>query len=450
MTQTQRFLPPDIFRWPQLLDYSVLFFFYAFMLVLPVSKGATSVAMVALGILSLVQLVQYRLSLWRLIRRHLPIALLALPFLAYLLSLFYTQNLAAGGKFINREISLLLMPLIVLIQREFVARHLRWLLLFFITAVCVNALVTLLFYLLPEASAIQLADAFRFIGVKPYQQLHLREAFGVYSPFMVRIQFSNLLALGCLSALWLYVQQVYKQWMLAALALMLVTSVILGGRGGQLGLMLALGCWVLGGYFMHLHPRLKQKVGTAGSVGVLLGILLTLFVLLPLLAYHNIPALRERYNQLIWEMKLLEDGTYREHDYVHFTSLRRLISYQNSWELIRRHPFTGTGVGDYQQEMEAIYAKNHPEFPVNSHNHLLFLWASSGLAGLLAFLFSLGYWLRSFLRSSRGWTRIYGLSLLLFFFSIMMLEAMFNQVDLMCYGLFLGMALIAAEEGRTE
>lgn len=396
--------------------------------------------MVALCILSTPWLILEKISLWRLIRENLPIFFLTLPFWAFFISLGYTENFGAGTKFIYRELNLLALPLLVIVHQDFLKQYAKEILAAFIFSVSFSALITVILYALPEESSIAFAEfpLSKFLGVKPYQQLSLREAFGVYSPFMVRIQFSNLIALACLSLLWLYSQKFYRLYLIAVFALLLFTTAILGGRGGQLGLLIALGIWVLGWYFIILHPRLKTKITNWGSYGLLGIILLSGFVIAPYILYRNVPAVNERYNQLIWELKLYDNGDYVNHDYVHFTSLRRIISYQNSWELIQNHPVLGVGVGDYVQKMTSIYQKNHPEFPINSHSHLLFLWANAGILAIGAFLFSTLYWLITFYKNSTSWTRIFGLSLLAFFMSIMMLEAMINQVDLMAFGLFLG------------
>ncbi len=412
------------------------------LILLPISKGASSFAMVAIGILLIIWLWEQKQSLWKLIRQNLPIAVLALPFLAYAVSLLYSENLTSGAKFLERELNLLLPPLIVLIYQDFLRKYAKFLLAAFIIGVSFGALFTLIFYFLPEDQSIALADRLSMINLKPYQKLSLREAFGVYSPFMIRIQFSNLIALACLSIVYLYSENFLRKWLIPTLVLLLFTSAILGGRGGQLGLMLAFGVWVLGGYFYKIHPILKEKLTALGSYALLVLLLLGAFIVTPYAIYKSVPAVTERYNQLLWEISLYQSGEYVQHDYVHFTSLRRIISYQNSWELIQQQPILGVGVGDYAAEMKTIYAKNHPEFPVNSHNHLLFVWANAGLLGVFTFLFSIVYWLWHFWRKTQSWTRIFGLSLMAFFLSIMMLEAMINQVDLMAFGLFLGIVFL--------
>lgn len=428
---------------PAILDRGISFFFYVLLAALPLSKGIATVAMVALCLLSIAHLWVHKRSLWKLILAHKAVFALSLPFFAYALSLLYSQDLPLGLKFMDRELPLVLLPLLVLIHAEVLVEKVRPLLLTFVLAVCFNGLVMLLFYALPEESAVQLADRFAFLGIKPYEQLSLREAFGVYSPFMIRIQFSNLLALACLAGLWMGTQSILKPWQVAGLlAFLLLCSAILGGRGGQLGLMAGLAVWLLAAYGRHLHPRLVRKVGRVGSMLLLLGSLGLSFGAAPYLLYKHIPALNERYNQLIWELKLYQSNEYLEYDYVHFTSLRRLFSYQNSWELIQEHPLLGVGVGDYQAAMSRVYRNNHPEFPVNSHNHLLFLWANAGLLALLAFLAGMAYWLVCVLRGRAYWPQAYALSLLFFFLTILTLEAMLNQVDLMNFGLFLGWAAL--------
>lgn len=66
--------------------------------------------------------------------------------------------------------------------------------------------------------------------------------------------------------------------------------------------------------------------------------------------------------------------------------------YYCGFELVKENPFLGTGVGDVQDELNKCYsnelsAKIYTWHTFNTHNQFLFFWLSSGLIGLISFLF---------------------------------------------------------------
>lgn len=395
--------------------------------------------MLALLILSLAKAVIERLNLPMFFRENYPILVLTTVFFAYLISLVYSEDMGKGLKFIEREIPLLLIPVIVAINRSTVREKLTLFLRCFLAACLLNALATLFFYSLPETSSIEWVEKLGFLNLKPYQQLSKREAFGVYSPFLDRLQFSNLLALACMTCLWLLTQSkllLYQLLFTLVGIILLICSVVLGGKGGQLALAAGLGVWVLLSFFYRVYPHWKHKLTRVGAVGsflLLVGIGSTLF---PYVLYRYVPAVTQRYNQMKWELDTFYSDQYQEYDYVHFTTIRRILSWTNTWELVQQHPFTGVGVGDYEQEIQAIYTRNNPDFPVNSHNHYLFVWATCGIWGLLLFVSSLGIWIYGLAPFGPSFIR-YPLSLFTVFCSIMVFDSLIAQVDTMAFCLFL-------------
>ena len=224
---------------PPFLDRILSFLFVLLCASLPLSKGLATTAMLALLILSLAKAMVERLDLRLFFRENYPLLVLSAVFFAYLISLGYSSDLDKGLKFIEREIPLLLIPVIVAINRSIVRKKLKLFLGFFLAGCLFNAFTTLFFYALPESQSIAWVERLGFMNLKPYQQLSKREAFGVYSPFLDRLQFSNLLALACMSCLWMLTQSksfLHQLLFILAGLVLLFCSVILGGKGGQLAL----------------------------------------------------------------------------------------------------------------------------------------------------------------------------------------------------------------------
>jgi len=205
--------------------------------------------------------------------------------------------------------------------------------------------------------------------------------------------------------------------------------------------------WLIGGYLYFMHPRIIQKFHALFSYGIL-GLSLVFFlVIAPFIAYKKIPAVKARYDQMKWEIGTFQDGTYENYDYTHFTSIRRLLSWKNSWAIIQDNPILGVGVGDYQIEMEKEYAKDKLGFPVNTQSQFLYYWTASGIIGLLSLLFLLGYTMFKFLKEKSIPLKLFGLSFLIFYSLLFLFDAPLNfQVGSMTFLTFYGLLAILNDE----
>ncbi len=396
--------------------------------------------MLSLLILSLLKVAVERISPFTIWKENKAILILTALFGVYLLSLSYSEDFSKGLKFVEREIPLLLLPVICAINRSLIQKKVVLLLTFFVAACALNAIATLFFYSLPEPQSIQWVDRLSFLKLKPYEQLSKREAFGVYSPFLDRLQFSNLLAVGFITCIWLFLQGKRKMIVYIILGLiLLICSIVLGGKGGQLALAMGLAVGVLVAFFYRVYPKWVQKYSHSVAIGAFLLLSAVGTILLPYTLYQTVPSVTQRYNQMKWELDTYYSDQYQDFDYVHFTTIRRVLSWQNTWELIQKYPLMGVGVGDYEKQIRTIYTQNNPEFPVNSHNHYLFIWANCGIWGLLIFLGSLSYWAYSLFPIQSIQNLSYGLSLLVIFAIIMLFDSLISQVDTMAFGWFLSL-----------
>jgi O-antigen ligase len=73
----------------------------------------------------------------------------------------------------------------------------------------------------------------------------------------------------------------------------------------------------------------------------------------------------------------------------------RMASLVAGWEIVKEHPLLGVGTGDLPSVTNQKTLIKHPEFIGNvklPHNQWLFIWASTGLLGLLSSLLALLFW----------------------------------------------------------
>lgn len=377
--------------WAPYLKRFIHFLFLLLMVAIPLSKGLASAAMGALGIMALVMLAVEK-DLLR-FQKNWPILLPVALFLVYVLSTSYSDDQRLAWKFVKNQLPFLIIPGSFFLHRKLIQEKFPLYLLSFVLATTAACIVTLIFYVLPEKQVIAITETVPIF--QDYVKMQNRVQFGLYSPFMDRIPFSNIMAIGSFCIVYLMISWKEKLRPYLALCFLLIgiCALLLGGRGGQLGMMTGLLIWLIFGWYRRIHPLLTQRMGAIASHGIFASILIFALVIAPLVIYKTVPAVSKRYTQLLWEVETFSDGTFVKFDYTHFTGLRRLLSWKNTGTLIGEQPILGTGVGDYQTVLQEIYDRDGLGLQRNSHNQYLFVWANVGLWGFAVFLWMLGYWL---------------------------------------------------------
>ncbi len=393
------------------------FFFSMLFISLPISKGATSVVVVVLMLLSLLKLKKglpkAKKQDWALLS---PIAI----FITLAISLFYSSNLNKAFDLLYRQNAFLFFPIIFYLHKDFLLPRISTYLQTFSYAMLFVAVLTLVFFFLPESSIINITQKLFFL--QDYTPQHERIAFGAYSPFTDRLQFGYLLGIALFIQFWMAFQH-EKYLFHSTTALILgATLLILGARGAQIAFLLAIPIWIGLIYHRYMHSHVERKIGKFASITLIS--LSTSFILLglPYAAYKNVPAFAERYNQLKWEIRVFQLNDLQSHDYVHFTSIRRIMSWSNTYKLIQQHPIVGTGLGDLEKGLDILYKKDALRFPVNSHNQFLYYWASAGILAFLAFVYSFFLFGMATWKESKWHYQALNLSFGCFFFIIFLFD----------------------------
>lgn len=367
---------------------------WLFVISLPLSKAVNSVSLAFLFVISLL----VWLKNFRTVNLRVP-ALIPVLFVAlYLPSLAVTDDLTQGMWFIYRQNIYLTLPFSLYIGRSFWLPHYQWYFKWFILAAAATSAVTLIFFALPESTVIQLTSAVP--GLMEYIQMTSRVKFGLYSPFIDRLHFAYLLGMGLFCLIYFFMLGQREEWQIFSAVTITVTFLLLGGRGAQLGLLFGAVVWIsrLSGQYLALH---YPQWSTALRLIIKQGLIVFYLVSVPLLFYHLINPVKSRYQQLFWELKLIRNGEYRQWDFQHFTSLRRLLSLKHHVSLIKQHPWLGTGVGDFRADLAQAYASD-PSMSIkidpNANNKFLFIWANAGLLGIMIFFYGLFWLLKSLLK----------------------------------------------------
>jgi len=441
------------------------FLFSVFLVTLPFSKGVAATAYVGLLVLSFVTLFWKKkentyqsfsqpIDLNKVTTIKKIVVAPTLLLLALLISLLYSQNLSEGLDTLISQSKLIGLPFICYVHLANIQTNYNRYVNLLANAVALAALLTLLCFLLPVPIVQQIAEI--ITPLKDYVLHEKQHAFGAYSPFLDRLQFSYLIASVFFLELFFlftffpeyskkkvanstrtFTKSLRFSKRTVRLVILFLTLLILGARGAHLGFILGNSIWLIGIYYYYLHPVLQQKIGAFLSYLLLIGVLLGTTICLPIVAYQKIPAVTMRYDQMMWELGTFQDGTFKNYDYVHFTSIRRLLSWQHSWALVKKQPIFGVGLGDYEVAMIKEYRKDGLGFPVNTQSQFLYYWVSAGLLGIGIFLLVWSYWLLQLMRRQQYWISILIASFFVFYSFIFLLDAPLNfQVGSMTFWLF--------------
>ncbi|MFK7978783.1 MAG: O-antigen ligase family protein [Saprospiraceae bacterium] len=367
-----------------------------------------------------------------------PIAL----FFTFAISLFYTHDFIEGLDVLSSQIEFLAIPFIFLINQVIIKEKFQYYIRLLTGATSIAAFITFIFFLLPAETNQNIAANISLL--KDYVVHEKALAFGVYSPFTERLQFSYLIGVAIFLQLWLFLKRYTADGTRLTVGCMTVnglkllvlvgTLLILGARGAQLSFLGASIIWIIGGYFHLIHSKLSKKVNAFFAYAVLILGLVVFLIITPFFAYQKIPAVKVRYDQMRWEIGTFQDGTFSNYEYTHFTSVRRLLSWKNSWAIIQENPILGVGIGDYQAAMEKEYAKDDLGFPVNTQSQFLYYWTASGLLSFVIFFSCLGYSFLMFFRQKDYWFKLLGMSFLVFYSLLFLFDAPLNfQVGAMTF-----------------
>ncbi len=95
-----------------------------------------------------------------------------------------------------------------------------------------------------------------------------------------------------------------------------------------------------------------------------------------------------------------------------WSSMVRTVIWQESWQVIKAHPLTGTGLRSYQTAIIPFHKATWMEIFPHPHNIVLMLWIETGLLGLLAFVLLCATWVMA-VKKNKNWIWIVPLVVIL-------------------------------------
>ncbi len=189
------------------------------------------------------------------------------------------------------------------------------------------------------------------------------------------IRFSLLLAIGVLSAGYLYWQGYYfkhekeRKW-IAGMGLFLFGFIhVLSVRSGIAALYLAM--LVVGLRYAWVSRRYWLALGVVGAMAAL-----------PVLGYFILPSFKMKVDYALYDLRMRQSG----HTEM-LSDSERITTLKVGWKIFKAAPLLGVGAGNLDQAVHAQYAAHHPNAArvMMPHNQFLYVAAGSGIVGLLLF-----------------------------------------------------------------
>jgi len=359
---------------------------------IPLSKALSSIGVGLLCLSALFLGLQNGFP--KLEKRFMPLLGLSVLIIFYLISCTYSSSISEGLDEVFRQHAFLSIPLSFLVLRNWIQPRLPQLIHFFIGACTFHCLVTIGLFVLPESIVTEIVDQIPLL--QPYPELTDRLKFGLCTPFLERLNLAYLIGFAILFLLYEGMQSGWRWQATIQTIILVITFVLIGARGAQLAFLFAFGIgglsyvvnWIKS---LNLPPEEYRQRLTSAITILIIGIFVT-----PYIAYKTVPAVKKRYDQMQWELRLIENGDYKKEAYQYFTSLTRIRAWQNAITVIKNNPILGVGIGDYNTSLEAANHKYNDRVPVHNQNFFLYVWGASGILALVAFLIGIWRYTRSF------------------------------------------------------
>ncbi len=319
----------------------------------------------------------------------------------------------------------------------------------FIGVCTFHSLITLILFVVPESMASDLVGQFSML--QPYPDWTDRLKFGLYTPFLERLNLAYLLGFGLLYLIYDSLRHAWTWLNVVQGIILLIAFLLIGARGAQLALLGGLGIGALSYLIDKLKslnlPKEKYLERLTSAITILIiGLIAT-----PYITYKTVPAVQKRYDQMQWELRLINNGDYLQEEYQYFTSLTRIRAWQNAGTIIRENPILGVGIGDYDNALLEANMKYDDKVPVHNQNFFFYLCGAVGVLGLLTMLWGLWQYTRSYWGGERRPIRHLALAYVVFICISCMVDAFLKyHIGSVSVMLFLSVLFLLNQPDRVE
>lgn len=354
--------------------YMVLFFYLAALFSLIYSPFTLSVSLIALCVLAFIKWKNERgrldffpdVAAWRKLMPPAPNYPIYALILIFALTLFAGWPVQEWDFWLDRlrtRLPLLLLPLAVVIHPPLSTREFNGLLYAFVLMLVFTCI----------GVGINYATHFEAVHdmIKQGQSIPVPRN---------HVRFSVLMAIGVVAGIYLIQQKHYwyKPWenrvMIVMTAFLFIFIHILSVRTGLAALYLAMGALLL----RYILVNKKYLTGALMMVAL---------VLLPVIAYRTAPSFKAKIDYMRYDWYMFQQGQGGIN-----SDSGRFASLDAGWDIVKKHPWLGIGTANLRKAMREYIHKNYPGFEVHMPpNQFLYVTATTGIVGLLVFLFAFFY-----------------------------------------------------------
>ncbi len=287
----------------------------------------------------------------KLLKNPLVVAFYTL-FAIFTISMLWSDDLKQGLLMLKKEMFYLVLPIFMsLVKKEEIDFYLKS----FLAAMFISELSSYLifFKIVPP-----------FLHATQYDPVPFMGATG-------HISYNPMLVLSIFLLLYFFFRKDNSSlWFKIISAIFILTMTInlfiTGGRAGQVAF-----------FFVAIVAFMQFFKANFKTFFISIFAIIAIFFI----AYNSSTIFHNRVNLAIHDVKTFKQNPN--------TSVgMRLANWENSLRLIKKHPLTGAGIGDYKKDLTYYFKKYTPKAAIlpQPHNMYLFAWVHSGLFALLALL----------------------------------------------------------------
>ncbi|MBQ0735318.1 O-antigen ligase family protein [Aquimarina celericrescens] len=335
--------------------------FVALLLVIvtyPFSMSINSLTIILLAGASIIKLIVERK-----IYLHKVYILFFLIFLIRLLSLFYTTNMHSGGRAIERSLSLLIFPLVFMVNKPILLNR-----TFLFKTLNIATLVACLFCLLNNYYYFVTNN----ISVKwwldwKYNNHHL-SSYLDFGP-----NYFSLVIVINLAGMYFYKYNSFRSKILWSISYCIQFIFLLLLSSRSLILFFVLSTTIIFLYKMYNKYKIKGIIMT------------TVFLVFGTLVALSIPVVKQRFNKTYLELVSDNKAETKVGGFVN-----RIQKVKSAIHILKENYLLGVGIGDVKDELKKEYIKIDFQEGINlsfdAHNQYLQSYLASGILGFISYL----------------------------------------------------------------
>ncbi|MFN0276034.1 MAG: O-antigen ligase family protein [Chitinophagales bacterium] len=288
-------------------------------------------------------------------------------FLLYLISGFYSENTEYWFDRCKNKLPFLALPLGFVTLPALNKRRLYLFLMLYVVIIFIAADIVTINYL------------FHF---KEFNEM-IKVGAPIPTPMNDHIRFSIEVAFACILAFHLFIERFivkfpFERWIFFAIGVLLFIILhLLAVRSGLVVL-----------YIVMVYAFIKRMLDKRQYVRGL--VLLAAIFLMGFASIHIYPSLANRMNYFFYEWQLIQEGDLK----AGHSDAQRIVSTRFGFQIGKENLLLGVGVGDIKNEITEKYKDQYGEEQISyklPHNQYVFVFASTGIIGVIIFLYAFLY-----------------------------------------------------------